>query len=75
MEETFGDEGTQVYGAVYDHLVHVQFSLAMNLVCCRKSVYIGLPRPMISTLIFALSLMVAFGGYAVGVHQQGIGHF
>ena len=25
--------------------------------------------------VFALSLMVAFGGYAVGVHQQGIGHF
>ena len=21
----FGDEGTQVYGAVYDHLVHVHF--------------------------------------------------
>ncbi|MFQ9934742.1 MAG: F0F1 ATP synthase subunit A [Phascolarctobacterium faecium] len=31
-------------------------------------------RPMISTL-FLRFLNVAFGGYAVGVHQQGIGHF
>ena len=36
MEETLGMKGRKY--------------MAVNLVCCRKSVYIGLPRPMISTL-------------------------
>lgn len=74
MEETLGMKGRK-YMAPFMITLFMFIFIGNELgMLPQIGVHWTSPTNDINT-VFALSLMVAFGGYAVGVHQQGIGHF